>query len=138
MRQASFPLLLPLFVCKNSCSVIDVGFYLLDLCISLSESISICHWREHSQCYGDQGKTNFVYFHNYKRKIVNPYYSLFKYLSRIAEIFLDLPWVMTREIMVQIRNETIPATIAGRISAPVPLSSLKWQIDCNQWKSQTE
>ena len=90
MRQASFPLLLPLFVCKNSCSVIDVGFYLLDLCISLSEFISICHWREHSECYGDKGKTNFAYFHNYKRKTINPYYSLFKYLCRIVEIFLDL------------------------------------------------
>ena len=67
--------------------VIDVGFCLLDLCISLSEFIPICHRREHSQCYGDQGKTNFVYFHNYKRKTVSPYYSLLKYLCRIEEIF---------------------------------------------------
>ena len=34
-----------------------------------------------SQCYGDQSKTNFVYFHNYKRKTINLYYSLFTYLS---------------------------------------------------------
>ena len=35
-------------------------------------------------------KQTFEYFHNYKRKTINPYYSLFKYSCRIVEIFLDL------------------------------------------------